>query len=112
MSLTLLLRCDDLQETREFYRSVLGFSVMDSAENTLTVEKAGATLLFTEHDLWKSRPACSGTFYFSIADVDGFYAEVRNRTAIAWPLQEMPYGGREFGIDDCNGYCLAFRQQA
>jgi uncharacterized protein YjbI with pentapeptide repeats len=24
----------------------------------------------------------------------------------------MPYGSREFGLRDCNSYCLAFRQDA
>ncbi|AGW93965.1 hypothetical protein N234_28435 [Ralstonia pickettii DTP0602] len=41
MPLPLLLRCSDLKQTREFYESVLAFSVSESAEHTITVEKHG-----------------------------------------------------------------------
>lgn len=37
MPLTLLLRCNDLDSTRQFYRDTLGFTVVDSAQATLTV---------------------------------------------------------------------------
>ncbi len=111
MSLALLLRCHDLDETRRFYESVLGFSVGASAGNTLTAELDGDKLLFTAQDLWRAGPALSGTIYFTVPDVDGLYASLQNRAEIAWPLQEMPYGSREFALSDCNGYLLAFQQQ-
>lgn len=110
MSLTLLLRCNDLQQTREFYETVLAFSVSDSADNTITVEKYGCKLLFTEANLWNAAPALTGTIYFTVPDVDGLYALVRNEVEIAWPLQNMGYGSTEFGLADCNGYLLAFRE--
>lgn len=111
MSLTLLLRCNSIDETRAFYRSVLGFGVADTAEGTLTVERAGAKVIFTRQDLWNSLPTCSGTLYFTVPDADSYFASVRDRVSVAWPIQDMPYGTREFGIIDCNGYTLAFRQQ-
>ncbi len=110
MGLTILLRCKDLDETRTFYSSVLGFSVADTAENTLTVEKNGGKLIFTKQNLWNSDPVCSGTIYFTIPDTDEYYAMVKDRAKISWPLQQMPYGSREFGVHDCNGYSLAFQQ--
>lgn len=110
MPLTLLLRCNDLEETRNFYRSVLDFSVTDTA-GTLTVEKHGGRLIFTDQDLWQGPPACSGTLYFQVPDADAFFASIKDAAAVAWPIQDMPYGSREFGIRDCNGYHLAFQQQ-
>ncbi|MFC5608048.1 VOC family protein [Variovorax soli] len=110
MSLTLLLRCRDLEETREFYHAVLGFHTMESAQSTLTVEKEGGKLIFTTQDLWATGPGFSGTIYFSVADVEGFWNAVKDKTPVAWPIQDMPYGAREFGLRDCNGYLLAFRQ--
>jgi len=112
MSLTILLRCHNLEETREFYQSVLGFKVRNSAGDTLTVEQQGATLIFTSSDLWKCPPNFSGTIYFGIKDVDGYFASVKDKAVVTWPLQDMSYGTREFGVKDCNGYHLAFRQQA
>lgn len=108
-ALTLLLRCESIQKTRDFYRSALGFSVTDSAEGTLTAERFKATLIFTSADLWGYAPQCSGTFYFTVPDLDRYYAEVIETLKPSWPLQIMPYGSREFGISDCNGYTLAFR---
>lgn len=112
MSVTLLLRCNNIEETRAFYASVLGFAVSDSAESTVTAEKHGGKLIFTAQDLWKSGPVCSGTIYFTVPDAPACYAALKDKAALAWPLQDMPYGGREFGVTDCNGYTLAFRQQA
>ena len=111
MTLAVLLRCNDLHETRAFYESKLGFIATDTAENTVTLEKGGAKLLFTEQDLWHGAPACTGTLYIAVPDVDDFHARVRGLAPLAWGLQDMPYGSREFGIKDCNGYLLAFAQQ-
>ncbi|SFM55250.1 VOC family protein [Variovorax sp. OV329] len=110
MALTLLLRCRELEETREFFHTVLGFNTVESAESTLTVEKEGGKLIFTTQDLWSAAPGLSGTIYFSVPDVEGFWNEVKDKTPIAWPIQDMPYGAREFGLRDVNGYLLAFRQ--
>lgn len=112
MALSLLLRCTDLIQTREFYGSVLGFTLVDSAENTLTVEKHGGRLVFTERDLWSTLPVLSGTVYFTVPDAEDVFLRVKDKTAIAWPLQRMPYGSYEFGLIDCNGYVLAFQQAA
>lgn len=112
MALTLLLKCNDLEETRRYYASTLGFAVADGAQGTLAVEKEGTRLIFTAEDLWKKEPGCSGTIYIGVKDVDGFYEKVAGKAKAAWPLQAMPYGTREFGIKDCNGYMLAFQGQA
>jgi len=110
MAVTILLRCKDLEETRRFYSSVLGCNVADTAEHTLSVENNGGKLIFTTQDLWNSAPACSGTIYFTVPDVKEYYAKVKDRAKISWPLQQMPYGSLEFGVIDCNGYNLAFQQ--
>jgi len=111
MSLTLLLHCNDIGTTRSFYRDVLGFRVTDTVEDTLTAECSGARLVFTASDLWQSRPFFSGTIYFEVEDLESLYASVRDTPHVSWALQDMPYGSREFGIKDCNGYFLAFRQK-
>ncbi len=109
MSLTLLLRCRSLTETRAYYKDVLGFSVADTAGKTLTAEKEGGKLIFVDQD-FLGTPALSATIYFTLADADAYFGQIKDKVDIAWPLQNMPYGSREFGINDCNGYCLAFQQ--
>jgi hypothetical protein len=110
VTLTVLLHCRDLEGTRAFYSTILGFSVSDATDETLTVEKSGARLIFTNQDLWNGGPSCSGTFYFAVPDVTEYFAVVKDRVAISWPLQQTAYGTTEFGLNDCNGYCLAFQQ--
>lgn len=111
MSLTLLLHGNDLQATRKFYESILGFDAHDSAEGTLTVQKQGSKLIFTSADLWQIPAGLSGTIYFTIPDADNYLSSIRGNANVAWPIQDMPHGSREFGIKDCNGYLLAFQQQ-
>ena len=111
MPLTVLLRCHDLEETRLFYQSALGFNIRDTAEGTLTVEHHGGTLIFTSSDFWQSPLGFSGTIYFSVPDADGYFASVKDKATVVWPVQDMSYGSREFGVKDCNGYHLAFQQR-
>ena len=112
MPLTILLWCRDLDETRQFYQSALGFNVRDTSDGTLTVERHGGTLIFTSGDLWKRPLGFSGTIYFTVPDADAYFAAIKDKVALAWPLQDMSYASREFGVKDCNDYYLAFRQQA
>ena len=110
MGITLLLRCADLEATRHFYGQVLGLQVTDAAGN-LRVDMFDGVLIFTPHDLWQAPPALTGTIYCTVPDVAAWYASLQDRVTVAWPLQDMSYGSREFGILDCNGYHLAFQQQ-
>ncbi len=111
MALSMLLRCNSLEQTRQYYTDVLGFAARATAEHTLTVELEDAGLIFTEQDLWHSAPACSGTLYFTVADVDAYFAAIKDKASLCWPLQDMPYGTREFAVTDCNGYLLAFQRR-
>lgn len=112
MPLTVLLRCSDYDETRQFYESALGFAVTSSAEGTLTVELNGGRLIFTCADLWEGAPRMSGTLYLTVLDVDRYFSEVKEKVSVAWPVHRTSYGSREFGVRDCNGYFLAFHEQA
>lgn len=110
MSLSILLRCFDIEQTRNFYESVLGFSTASTADSTITVSKYDARLIFTDRDLWSTNPIFSGTIYLAVADVDRYFSVIKDKTSVAWPLQDMPYGSREFAVTDCNGYLIAFQQ--
>jgi len=44
--------------------------------------------IFTQQDLWKSPPACSGTFYFALSDTAAYHAAVKDQASIAWPLEQ------------------------
>jgi catechol 2,3-dioxygenase-like lactoylglutathione lyase family enzyme len=108
--MNLLLRCRDIAETRAFYRDVLGFEVRDAANGTVSAIKGADTLIFSILDALGATPSLSGTLYFFVRDLDAYYALLKDRVSFAWPLQDMPYGTREFAVRDCNGYTLAFAQ--
>ncbi|TDK33229.1 VOC family protein [Luteimonas terrae] len=112
MALTLLLRCTDLERTRAFYASLPGFSAAASKGETLTVSGHGARVVFTAADLWHRAPTLTGTLYLTVEDVEACFAQLQGRVPQAWALQDMPYGAREFGIVDPDGYVLAFQQAA
>ena len=109
--MNLLLRCTDVGETKAFYSEILQFDVSDSAEGTCTVQRAGGTIVFTAGDLWGGHPHCTGTIYFFIPDVEAYYDTIKHKAIVRWPLEDMPYGTREFGVKDCNGYTLAFARR-
>ena len=49
--------------------------------------------------------------YFWVNDVDAWYKELKARGAtIDYELCDQPYGCREFGIQDLDGYDIAFGQ--
>ena len=107
----LLLKCNSIAETKAFYKELLHFKVSDSAENSCTVENEDGVIIFSEGDNLGSEPRCSGTIYFFLEDVEGYYNLIKERVIVLWPLQNMSYGTREFGIKDVNGYYLAFAQK-
>jgi catechol 2,3-dioxygenase-like lactoylglutathione lyase family enzyme len=110
MSLTVMFYCRDIQSTRDFYHDLLRFQVAEGSDGVISVTLEGGTLMFTERDLWKSGTTVSpSTAYFKVGDVDRYYALVKDRVPVAWPLEDMSYGTREFGVRDCNGYLLAFQ---
>jgi predicted enzyme related to lactoylglutathione lyase len=50
--------------------------------------------------------------YFWVDDVEVLYREVKQRGAIIdYELCNQPYGCREFGIQDLDGYDIAFGQE-
>ena len=57
-------------------------------------------------------PVCSGTFYIYPANVDALADELRGKIPFAWVPEVMDYGMLEFGIQDPNGYHVAFTEPA
>jgi len=108
----------DMSETLAFYRK-LGFALLgshpDSAAPTWAeVGRGSVTIQFhTEPPCGApAAPVCSGTFYLFPESVAALAAELRGKVAFAWGPEVMKYGMREFGVQDPNGYYLAFTEPA
>jgi uncharacterized glyoxalase superfamily protein PhnB len=99
-----------------FYTEHLGFSVAwrvsgdGGGENCMLQAGQVAVLLSTSTHLGTS-PQFTGTIYFDVDDVDGLWDAVRLTADVVWPISDMEYGTREFGVRDPDGYVLAFAEQ-
>ncbi|MEO0455553.1 MAG: VOC family protein [Cyanobacteria bacterium P01_A01_bin.114] len=110
-----MLMVKDLQETIDYYSTVLGFELQgtwpDDGPAQWAALKAGqVTLMFVTDASKATSPTLTGQLYCYPPDVDALWDELKDKVAIAWPLDNMSYGMREFAIQDCNGYVLTFGQ--
>ena len=108
----------DMPESLAFYRS-LGFEVTgchpdEMCPDWAEVSRDGVVLQFHTQPPHGTppEPAFSGTFYFYPEDVEALAAEFREKIAFVWGPEVMPYGMREFGLQDPDGYYLAFTEPA
>ena len=107
----------DLVETINFYTQKLGFVVSNRFPEQGPVSWAelrrdGVLLQFFADaplDL-PHEPVISGTLYFYPDDLTALAEEFAEKVSLAWGPEEMDHGQREFGIQDCNGYFLAFSE--
>ncbi len=54
----------------------------------------------------------SFTMYIDVPDVKSLFESVKSKVEIIQDMRATFYGSQEFAIKDCNGYILAFSQQA
>lgn len=113
---SLLIR--DFDETMAFYES-LGFATTGQHPKSgdpdwIEMSRDDVTLqFFAEAPVGlPGAPMMSGTFYFYPESVEALAQEFRGKVDFVWGPEVMPYGMREFGICDPNGYLLAFTEPA
>ena len=107
-----------MEETLAFYQK-LGFHLTgwhpDQAKPTWAEVKRDSVAFqfYTEPPCGTSpTPECSGTFYMYPDNVTELAEEFQGKVKFAWGPEVMDYGMREFGIQDPNGYYLAFTEPA
>ncbi|HEX9745894.1 MAG TPA: VOC family protein [bacterium] len=109
------LKPRNLEETIEWYTSVLGFKLKDKfeedgkytfarfASGDITIEFYGGPDYFGD-----TQPALTGVLYFTPDDVDAMWEKVKGKAEVVKELETSKYGLREFRIKDVNGYELSF----
>lgn len=114
---SLLVR--DMTETLAFYQDKLSFRQTgchpdDGAPVWAEVMRDGIVLQFYSDPPQGTlpTPSLSGTLYFFPDSVAGLAEEWCDVVTFEWGPEAMDYGQREFAIKDCNGYFLAFAEQA
>ena len=117
-SLTPSLTVDDVQVSLAFYRDILGFTVKETFEDegrlAGAILEAGTVELFlSQDDFAEGRDRSKGVglrlWCGTAQDLDELAADVEARGgSLAEPLQERPWGARDFTIVDPDGFKLSF----
>ena len=114
-ALTPSLYASDLEATVRHYVEVLGF-VQTGEYREGDGPATWAEVVLGEARIWffgcalddHPAPVFSGLVYIFVADVDAVASRLAGKLAFEWGPQTQPYGLRELGIRDPNGYYLVF----
>ena len=112
-----ILLVSDVSRSIEHYRDKLGFNLDSSYGDPVCfaiMRRDSFHIMFADAkpgDIkpnWKIREKTSN-IYFWTDDVESLYKEYKeNGATIDWDLYTAPYGVKEFGINDPDGYDIAF----
>jgi uncharacterized glyoxalase superfamily protein PhnB len=110
----------EVQGSVTYYRDTLGFDLIIATPDPPTfalLRRGQAAVIFQQADdpsrivpHWTIQSKTSNV-YFWVDDAEALYREYQGREAkIDWTLYDTPWGTREFGVQDIDGYDLAFVQ--
>jgi len=109
-----MLRTWDLRASIAFYTEVLGFEHESSSEDSswaaLGRDGIEVMLAAPNHHEGDIKAVFTGSLYFRTDQVDALWGEFSGKARVCYPIESFPYGMREFGIYDNNGYLLQFGQ--
>lgn len=112
-----ILLVNDVVHSAEWYRDKLGFSIVQyygEPANFVIIHRDGHYLMFRNAPPEEIKPywkivenTCN--VYFWVDDVETLYKEFVDAGAtIDYSLYTAPYGVKEFGINDPDGYDISF----
>lgn len=111
-SLSPMLYTRQLKETIDYYREILEFHcpVYEPDWGWAAMEHGSIRIMLSlpNDHLPFIQPGFTGSFYFTMDTVDLYYEKIRDRVKLCYPLEDFPYGMREFAFWDNNGYLLQF----
>ncbi|MGH8018825.1 MAG: GNAT family N-acetyltransferase [Opitutaceae bacterium] len=99
----------DLDESLRFFRDVLGFREDWTWESECASVSRGCAIIRLAR---AAPPVPRASLVIPVENADALHAEwtVRGATVLA-PLQDKPWGAREFTIEEGNGHCLRVSQR-
>jgi catechol 2,3-dioxygenase-like lactoylglutathione lyase family enzyme len=110
---TVFIEPTDLEESRRFYGTLLGFrEIFDDGDHVVVFDAGGTQLvLHTNHGEPYSRPGEGMTLYVSVDDVDAAVEELRKAgVTIATEPQDEPFGIRDACVLDPTGFRIFVSQ--
>jgi catechol 2,3-dioxygenase-like lactoylglutathione lyase family enzyme len=111
-----VLKSSDMQRSVDFYTGVLGFALQwrapgDGGDEHCMLRLGDADLMLSTGGHLGGQPCFTGALYFGMEGVDAYHAGVKDNVDLVWPLEDMEYRQREFGLRDPDGYTLAFAEE-
>jgi len=108
-----MLWTNDLKETMEFYKNILGFEIAAYNENWAwcSLYKDEVNLMFSvpnQNSYFNGYTKFTGSFYILCEEIDDAWEELKAQVSIVYPIADFENGMREFAILDNNGYMLQF----
>ena len=96
----------------EFYKAVLGFTVVSSDDATATVQRDDALLVLVRKP--DHKPEEAGSCAFGVTDLDAMRAELDGRGLDLSAVRIDEWGGKKYRVfflrEAGNGYCYCFTQ--
>ena len=119
--LTPNLMVEDVNQTIDYYQSVLGFELITTVPDSgqfdwAMMKRDEVTLMFQARTslggeipvLQEHAIGGSLTFYIDVTEVKAWYETLKDKANLVQPFHTTFYGRDEFAISDGNGYILAF----
>lgn len=98
----------------EFYRTVLGFSIVSSDETTVILQRDGVRLGLVQKP--DHKPEDAGSCAIAVTNLDVVYGELNGRGLDLGGIRIDEWGGRKFRVfflrESENGYCYCFTEPA
>lgn len=112
LNLTRMVTVAAIEPAVAFYRDLLGFTIVTSAERWAAVARDGVEVMFAQPNahIPFDAPQFTGSLYFRVDDVEALWAQLKDRAHVEYALETFDYGMREFAIRDNSGYLLQFGQ--
>lgn len=108
------LEVENMDETIQFYESLLDFKCIDREEDAWAfIQKDDISIMLSSRfNLDKHpKPVFTGGLYIYVDDIDVIWQILKNQVVINYPIENFDYGMREFAIYDNNGYRIQFGQE-
>jgi catechol 2,3-dioxygenase-like lactoylglutathione lyase family enzyme len=120
-ALSPILWTKNIEDTKTFYESVLGFKTSSNFPNFVSLCRDDVQIMFVvpqdEPEDCKDlanpmeffpKPLLTGSLYMFTDNVDELWERVRNKAVIKSSIADREYMMRDFSIIDNNGYELVF----
>lgn len=122
-NITTELMVDNMAESINFYRDILGFNliVSEPKENPffVIIQNGSVELMLYNRDQFsqeipKFRDMSVGgsiALYIGVEEVEKLYKSLKNKVKIVQELHTTDYGSVEFSCEDNSGYVLMFNER-